>query len=43
MAVHVSRKRKEEDMLDVDVSLLFYRMVKARVHIESDAGHGPVH
>ncbi|KAK0155415.1 Transposon TX1 uncharacterized protein [Merluccius polli] len=34
MAVHVSRKRKEEDMLDVDVSLLFCRMVKARVHID---------
>lgn len=34
MAVHVSRKRKEEDMVDVDVSLLFCRMVKARVHID---------
>ena len=34
MAVHVSRRRKEEDMLDVDVSLLFCRMVKARVHID---------
>ena len=33
MAVYVSRKRNEEDMVDIDVVLLFSRMVKASVQI----------
>lgn len=34
MAVYVSRKRKVDDSVDVDVTLLFTRMVKARIRID---------
>ena len=34
MAVYVSRKRKVDDSVDVNVNLLFARMVKARIRID---------
>ena len=35
MAVYVNRKRKVDDSVDINVNLLFTRMVKARIRIES--------
>lgn len=34
MAIYVSRKRKIDDLIDIDVKLLFTRMVKARMKID---------
>lgn len=34
MAVYVSRKKKVDELADIDLCLLFSRMVKARISID---------